>query len=207
MRLSRTIRRSNEKKNRYPSECCVQLMTIVARDQSTDLLNMAMTVRGKVIRIGLNISVRMNILAHVAVAATFFSRAPNKKKIDPRMVLAIFFHSTAYFSPYSARKTVIGKNTHFSFFSLDFDFFFLYVWIFTWSLKVMDIHISGMFLNLSQPNRHVHWDGIRHNEQPARLPTWWQQQNVVDLDHFDGESVVGRMKNQLNEIGSFIWNK
>lgn len=59
----------------------------------------------------------------------------------------------------------------------------------TWFRKVMDIHIYGMFSNLSRRNRRDRLDEIRHIEPLAHLPMLWQQRNVVDLDHFDDESV------------------
>lgn len=71
--------------------------------------------------------------------------------------------------------------------------------IFTWFLKVMDIHISGMFLNLNQLNRRVHWDGIRHNVLLVHLPMLWQPRNVVDSDHFDDESAIWRRKKETGE--------
>lgn len=60
----------------------------------------------------------------------------------------------------------------------------------TWFPKVMDIRISGMFLNSNQLNKRGHLDETRHNELLAHLPMLWQQRSVDDSDRFDDESTM-----------------
>lgn len=64
----------------------------------------------------------------------------------------------------------------------------------TWFRKVMDIRISGMFLNLNRLNKRGHLDGIRHIERLVHLPMLWQQRSVVDSDRFDDESTFEKNK-------------
>lgn len=63
---------------------------------------------------------------------------------------------------------------------------------------MMDIHIFGMFSNLSQPNRRARLDEILHSVQLEHLPMWLPQRNVADSDHFD---VGSREWYEISEYG------